>query len=113
MATKKLQIIGNIATIDDVAAVQSEVNALEVIVEDKVSQTDFDEAAGRISTNEAAIGTLNTAVAEKAKQDDLDEAIAKIAVNETAIAENTAAIESIIEITPEEVDALFADSAAE
>lgn len=53
MSTKKIQIIGNIATKDDVENIHSDIGALEVAVDSKASQSTVDD----LSTNVAYINS--------------------------------------------------------
>jgi hypothetical protein len=110
MATKKLQIIGNlldgVATEEEVTQIKSNISELESELANKAStsttlegygitdaysKTSGEELKERVVDAEGHISTM---------QADLDTAEAKIAANEIAIG-------SFTPITPDEVDALF------
>ena len=64
-------------------------------------KTDVDAVEVKAAANETAIGTLNTTVAGKAAQSDLEAAVARIAANEAGLA-------SFVEVSEEEINAMFA-----
>ena len=63
MSTKKIQIIGNIATKDDIASVQSDISALEVAVDGKANQATT--LSGYGITDAYTKSDVDTAVAQK------------------------------------------------
>lgn len=105
---------------------QNEVDALEGVVAGKAAQADLEALAGRVTTaegeidtlqgemdaveakaaaNETAISGLQTSVAAKAEQSALEAEIARAQAAEKA---NADAIAAFVEVSEEEINALFA-----
>ena len=69
------------------------------------AKTDIDAVEAKAAANETAIGELQTSVDAKAAQTDLQAEISRAKAAEEA---NAAAIAAFVEISEEEINALFA-----
>lgn len=97
----------------DLTALTTRVGSAEGEIDDLQSdmtqaKSDIDAVEAKAAANETAIGTLQTAVAAKAEQTALEAEIARATAAEQA---NAAAIADFVEISEEEINALFATSA--
>lgn len=106
----------------EIDTLQQEMDAVEAVAAAAAKQADLTALITRVGNTESSITTLQgemdavegrlddaeDAIELKAAQTDLDALAGRVSTNETNIAANASAISKITEITPTEINAMFA-----